>query len=458
MRFCGDTMSNKDINDIFDGELTGKRYSNFIWPSILMMVVMALYYTIDSIFVANLVGEDGLATINIAYPVQGLLWGLAVMLASGSSALVGIDMGLGKRKEADEKFTFVCVFATLLGLVMTVCCLIFMDPVVEVLGATELLKQDCDIFLGAFIWGCPFIFLGVLLEFFIRVDGRPAFTILLYIAGGVVHLGLDILLMGPMHMGLLGAALANVAGLASTALMGLFYFIFRDTRLRFRKFIPDFKYIWHSFVNGSPEFINESSAGIMVFCYNMILVRLAGETGVAAGAVVLQIHYLFMSIHMGYQVGSMPLISYFFGAKRFDKINKVMLYTRKYMIATSLLMTAIFLAGAPYIAMVYARPGTELYDMSVVGLRIISLSILVIGINVFASGFFTCFGNGIISCTISLSRGLIMLLVGLFVLSYFFGINGTWMALPFADITTLALSFGLLARYRGKYNYKILGE
>ena len=450
-------MSSKDLNDIFDGELTGKKYANFIWPSILMMVVMSLYYTIDSIFVANLVGEDGLATINIAYPIQGLLWGTAVMLASGSSALVGIDMGLGRREEADRKFTFVCVFATVLGLAMTVACLVFMDPVVDILGATELLKKDCGIFLGAFIWGCPFIFLGVLFEFFIRVDGSPAFTILLYIAGGVVHLGLDVLLMGPMHMGLLGAALANVAGLASTALMGLVYFLFRDTRLKFRRFDFDIRYIWSSFVNGSPEFINESAAGIMVFCYNLILVRLAGETGVAAGAVVLQIHYLFMSIHMGYQVGSMPLISYYFGAGRSDKINMVMKYTKKYMVVTSLAMTAIFLAGAPYIAMVYARPGTELYAMSVTGLRIISLSILVIGINVFASGFFTCFGNGLVSSTISLSRGLVLLVAGLVILSYFFGMNGAWMALPFADILTLALSFGLLNRYKSRYNYRVLG-
>ena len=76
--------------DIFEGQLTGKRYANFVWPSILMMVVLSLYYTIDTIFVANFVGEEGLAAINIAYPLQGLMWGFAVMLAAGSSALVGI--------------------------------------------------------------------------------------------------------------------------------------------------------------------------------------------------------------------------------------------------------------------------------------------------------------------------------------------------------------------------------
>lgn len=443
--------------DIFEGKLTGKAYANFVWPSILMMVVLSLYYTIDSIFVANLVGEEGLAAINIAYPLQGIMWGLAVMLAAGSSALVGIEMGKGRNRAADEKFTFVCVFSFLLGLAFTVLALIFLTPIVNFLGATEILTEDCHIFLGVFVWGCPVAFVGVLYEFFIRVDGRPAFTIVLYIAGGVVHLGLDILLMGPLHMGLKGAAIANVAGLAATAVIGFIYFAAMNTRLNYRRFHAEWKYIWHSFINGSPEFINESAAGIMVFCYNLILVDMAGETGVAAAAVVLQIHYLFMSIHLGYQVGCMPLISYFYGAERSDKINRVMRYTKRYIIVTSVIMALICAVCAEWIAMVYARPGTELYDMSVTGLRIVSVSLLVVGINVFASGFFTCFGNGIISSTIALSRGLVMLLAGLFILSHFFGINGAWMALPFADITTLILSFGMMAKYRERYNYRILG-
>lgn len=444
-------------DDIFYGQLTGKRYFNFIWPSVLMMVVLSLYYTVDSIFVANLVGEEGLAALNIAYPIQGLVWGFAVMLAAGSSALVSIEMGKGNKKEADEKFTFVCVFSVVLGILFMIFGLIFMDQIVHFLGATETLTKDCNIFLSVFVWGCPAAFLGVLFEFFIRTDGKPSFTILLYVAGGVVHLGLDIVFMGPMHMGLKGAALANVAGLVATALMGLIYFIFNAVHLNFRKFSMEWKYIGHSFANGSPELINESAAGIMVFCYNLVLVRLAGETGVASAAIVLQIHYLFMSVHLGYQVGSMPLISYYYGAGKPEMINRVMLYTKRYILATSIGMAGICAAAAPLIAKVYSNEGTELYDMAVYGLRIVSLSLLVIGINVFVSGFFTCFGNGLISSVIALSRGLVMLLIGLFVLSHYFGITGAWLALPFADITTLVLSFGMMKKYSRKYNYRILG-
>ena len=85
--------------DVFSGELTNRKITNFVWPSILMMFVLALYYTVDSIFVANLVSERALAALNIAYPIQGIMWGVAVMLAAGSSSLVAIKQGMDRKRQ-----------------------------------------------------------------------------------------------------------------------------------------------------------------------------------------------------------------------------------------------------------------------------------------------------------------------------------------------------------------------
>ncbi len=445
------------MSDIFNDKLTAGKYANFVWPSILMMVVLSLYYTIDTIFVARYIGEEGLAAINIVYPIQGMGWGFAVMLAAGSSALVAIEMGKGKWKEAKEKFSLACVFSLALGGLCTLMCIVFMDPIVQFLGATEVLTEDCRIFLSMFMWGIPAAFIGVMFEFFIRTDGKPMFTILLYIAGGIVHLGLDILFMGPMQMGLTGAALANIMGLLATALMGLYYFLFKNTRLKFTRFGINWKYIGKCFMNGSPELVNEAAGGLMVFFYNIIVIKITGEVGVASCAVVLQIHYLMMSFHIGYQAGSMPLISYFYGAKEFGKINQIMRYTRNYIISTSLIIPGACALCAPLIAQIYTDPGTELFDLCVSGLRIVSISLIVVGINVFGSGFFTCFGNGIVSSVISLSRGIILLVAFLYLLSHFFGMNGAWVALPAADLCTLTLTFGLLQKNKKKYHYRILG-
>ncbi len=444
------------MEHIFDNGVTVKSFAKFVWPSVLMMIVIALYYGFDSVFVANLVGETALASLSIAYPAQGIMWGVAVMLAAGSSAIVAIKMGEGNQKEADEKYTMICVVALIMGLVMTALCFAFMDTVIDFLGATTELESYCAEYLGILIWGFPAAFIGVLFEYFIRVDGNPGFTLFLYISGGVVHLLLDYILMGPFDMGIKGAAYANVAGLVTVMLVGGAYFIFRETKLSFRKFTVDWKYIGHCFVNGSSEMVSESSAGIATFFFNLMAIRLTGETGVAAVSIVLNIFYFLTSFHLGYITGVSPLISYYYGAKEYDKVNVFIRYSRWFTIVTSAVSAVICLVFAKYIVMLFERPGSELFDLSLTGTRFLAIAVLFCGVNIFASGFFTAYGNGIISAAISMSRGLVMVIAGIFLLGLLFGMTGIWLVPAFADAATLVLAFIMFAKYRNVYNYRIL--
>lgn len=444
------------MEKIFESGITPKKFVNFIWPSILMMVVIALYYGIDSVFVANLVGEEALASLAIAYPVQGIMWGVAVMLAAGSSAIIAIKMGEGKQKEADEKYTSICVLSVILGCFFTVVCLVFMDSIVDFMGATDDLRQYCHDFLVILVWGFPAAFLGVIFEYFIRVDGRPGFTLILYVSGGAIHLLLDYIFMGPMNMGIKGAAYANVAGLVAVMVAGAAYFAFMETKLSFSSFKNDWKFIGHCFVNGSSELVSESSAGITTFFFNMVVMKMAGEAGVAAISIVLNIHYLMISVYLGYIMGAAPLISYFYGAKDFDKVNKILKYSKRFIICMAIISGALCLLFGKYIVMVYERPGSQLFDMAVTGTKFLSIALLLGGVNIFGSGFFTAYGNGIVSALISSSRGLIMVIVGMYLLSWIFGLTGLWLTLAFAEAVTLLISFAMYKKYQNIYHYKLL--
>lgn len=444
------------MEKIFESGITPKKFVNFIWPSILMMVVIALYYGIDSVFVANFVGEDALAGLSIAYPVQGIMWGVAVMLAAGSSAIIAIKMGEGKQKEADEKYTSICVLSVILGCIFTAVCLVFMDSIVDFMGATDDLGQYCRDFLAILVWGFPAAFLGVIFEYFIRVDGRPGFTLILYVSGGAVHLLLDYIFMGPMNMGIKGAAYANVAGLVAVMAAGAAYFAFMETKLSFSSFKNDWKFIGHCFVNGSSELVSESSAGITTFFFNMVVLGMAGEAGVAAISIVLNIHYLMISVYLGYIMGAAPLISYFYGAKDFDKVNKILKYSKRFIICTAIVSGMLCLLFGKYIVMVYERPGSQLFDMAVTGTKFLSIALLLGGVNIFGSGFFTAYGNGIVSALISSSRGLIMVIVGMYLLSWIFGLTGLWLTLAFAEAVTLLISFAMYKKYQNIYHYKLL--
>ena len=443
------------MEHVFSDQVTVKRFINFVWPSVLMMVIIGLYYGMDSVFVANLVGETALAGLGIAYPIQGLMWGVAVMLASGSSAIVAIKMGEGKQQEADEKFSLVCVLSVILGCLFALSCFLFMDPLVQFLGATEALSAYCRDFLQILVWGFPAAFLGTLFEYFIRVDGRPGFTLLLYISGGVVHLVLDYVLMGPVGMGIEGAAYANMGGLFAVMIAGGAYFLFMKTKLSFRKFRMDWRFTGHCFANGSSEMVTESSAGITTFFFNMVVIRMVGEVGVAAMNIVLNIHYLLISIHLGYIMGVAPLISYFYGAKDYEKVNTFIRYSRNFIVVTSVVSAVGCLLGGKFIVMIFERPGSELFDLALMGTRYLSVALLLCGFNIFGSGFFTAYGNGLISACISMSRALVMVIVGMFLLGWLLGMTGIWLTLAFAELTTLGLAFGMFNKYSDVYHYRL---
>lgn len=444
------------MSDIFTSELTAKKFVKFVWPSILMMLVIAIKYNMDSILVSNMLGENALAALSMAYPVQGIMWGISVMLASGSSAIVAIKLGEGKRQEANEKFSSICVLSIIIGLLYFAVTMIFKDQIISFLGAEGEIAAGIDEFLSIFAWSFPGAFIGLIFEYFIRVDGSPGFTLILYLADAVTHLIAAVLMMGPLKMGLAGTAWGNVIGLYALLIVGLGYFLFKKkTNLKFCRFRPDWKFIGHCFANGSSEMVTESSAGITTFCFNITVIQLAGATGVAAVSIMTNLHYFIISIFLGYIMGISPLISYFYGAKEYGKVDRIIKYSKKFTLVMSIVGALVCLTCAQFLVQLFERPGSELYDMAVTGTRFLSLAILIGGINVFASGFFTAYGNGVVSAIISAGRALVFLVAGIFLLSKFFGMTGIWFVIPFSEVLTLGLTFTMFKKYKDVYHYKI---
>ncbi|MFA6809425.1 MAG: MATE family efflux transporter, partial [Eubacteriales bacterium] len=252
---------------LFDKGLNPKKFTGFILPSIVMMVVLSLYYTIDAILVARYVGNAALATLSIAYPVMGIIWGLSVMLAAGSSAIVAMKLGMKKYKEANQKFTQIIIVAIVLSIVIITLTLIFLDSIASFLGASGDLAPMCSSYLKILVCCAPAAFAGMVFEYYIRVDGRPGFTLFLYLISGAVHIFIAWLLMARFNWGIEGAALGTVIGMWMSAIIGFIYFISGKSKLKFAKGKPDWRYLGHAMVNGSSELVSEASDGIMTFFF-----------------------------------------------------------------------------------------------------------------------------------------------------------------------------------------------
>lgn len=439
---------------LFDKGVTVRKFAATVTPSVIMLVFIALYYLIDAIFVANFVNSDALAAINIVYPITGLGWGISIMLAAGSSAIVAILMGEGKLREADEKFSLICYVSVVLGIILGVFGLVFCKEIVRLLGATDRLWPYCMDYAWILIIALPAAFLGVLLEYFIRVDGRPGFTLFLYLSGGIVHLFLDYVFLVRWDWGIEGAGWATAAGQFTVMAIGLLYFLTQKTKLTFVLPKWDLTYIKNSMVNGSAEMVSECSVAFTVYLFNKIVLGLDGEDGVAALSIVLNAHYLLISVHLGFITGAGPLISYYYGATDYEKVNQFLRYSRTFILVSSVGVALLALAEAPLLARVFVETDTEVYHIAVRGIRLISIAFLFTGINVFTQGFFTAYGNGIIAAILSLSRGLIMVIIGAETLPLVFGIDGVWLTVGFAEITTLALTVFMLRKYKDVYHYK----
>ncbi len=433
--------------------LTKAKFYKFVTPSIIMLLFISLYTTVDGIFVANFVGSDALAAINIIFPVGTLVMGASIMLAAGSSAIVAILLGEKKVDEAREKFTLICLVALVIGVVFAAIGYLFIDEVIRGLGATDRLFDYCKIYGTYMIISAPFLFVAMIYEYYIRVDGKPGFTLVLYVCGGVANIVLDYVFIVILSLGIEGAALATLIGIMLTFFLGAWYFSFGKTTLTYRRPHMDFHFISKSIINGSSQMVSELSTGITTLIFNLAILKIAGEDGVAALTVVLYTQFLMVSTYMGFSMGVSPLISFGYGAERHDQIVKILRYSKIFIAVTSII---VFLLGelmAPLIVQVFVRADSTVYPMALSGLRIFAVAFLFIGVNVFISGMFTAYANGKISAIISFSRALLFVAIGILILPRFFNLNGVWMTVPFAELMTIFISVYFLMKYRKRYQY-----
>jgi Na+-driven multidrug efflux pump len=208
-------------------------------------------------------------------------------------------------------------------------------------------------------------------------------------------------------------------------------------------------------VNGSSEMIIESSVGITIFLFNLVALRFAGEKGVAALTIVLYVYFLLISGNIGFAAGVGPLISYYFGAKEFAKVNQFLGYSRNFILASSVAVFAVAMLAAPLITRIYVPPDSEVYGMAVRGIRFIAWAFGFAAANIFASSLFMAYANGKVSALIAINRGLIMIIVGLAILPLLFGFDGIWLTVIFAETVTMLLTLWLLRRYRPVYRYRL---
>lgn len=425
----------------------------FALPTMVMMVFMSLYTIVDGICISRFVGTDALSAANIVYPVFSLVIAVGVMLSTGGSAIIAKKIGEGRLSEARENFSFLILSGFLLGLMFLVAGNLFLQPIVRALGATDRLLEYCLDYLRILLYLAPACILQLLFQGFFVTAGKPGLGLLLTISGGLANMVLDYLFMGPMDMGIAGAAWATGIGQLIPSVAGLLYFsLSRDTlylvRHRFQRPL-----LVQSCLNGSSEMVTNLSTAVVTFLFNIVMLDLLGEDGVAAVTIVLYAQFLFNALYMGFSMGVAPVISYNYGRQNHRMLQRLFRICVWFIGLSSVVVTTLSLLSAPLVVEVFTPVGSSTYELALTGFYLFSINYTFAGINIFSSSMFTAFSDGKISAIISFVRTFVLIVINILLLPAIIGVDGVWLAVPIAEFMTLFLSVYFFRKKGRDYHY-----
>lgn len=420
----------------------------FTMPTVLMMVVSGLYAIVDTIFVARYLGTNPLSSINIVYPVMNVLIALGVMLAAGGSAGIAKKLGRGEKAAARQDFTLITLTGLAVGVVCTVLGLVFLEPMIRALGSGDILFADCRAYLYyILLFAVPFLMQQLFQTFFVTA-GHPVLGMALTIGAGVANVVLDYVFLGVLGTGIEGAAIATGSGCCIPVVVGLLFFMRRGEGLCFVRPAADWHTLAKACVNGSSEMISNLSIAVTTFLFNIILMRMLGENGVAAVTIMLYAQFLLTAVFLGFSIGVAPLVSFNYGAGNWRRLLKILRQCVVFVGVASVLVFALSVRFAQPMIAVFTPRGSVVFDLTLHGFLLFAISFLFTGVNIFTASFYAALSKGRVSGTLSFVRTFVLLVAGLFILPVFWGVDGVWLAVPAAEILCLLPAVLLLLRAR----------
>lgn len=433
---------------------TYNKLLRFVFPSIVMMIFTSIYSVVDGLFVSNFVGKTALAAINLIVPLLMGISALGFMIGTGGSAIVAKTLGEGKKDKANEYFSMLAYVTIIGGITLSAIGSIFVPQVAKALGASgELLELSVLYSRITFISMPAFMLQNVFQSFFAAAQ-KPKMGLAVIVIAGVTNMVLDFLFIAVLGWGLAGAATATVCGELLGGIIPLIYFSRKNSSLlRLGKTRFNGRILLYTCSNGLSELMTNLSSSIVSSLYNVQLMKIAGENGVAAYGSIMYVNFIFAAIFFGYSIGSAPIISYHYGAGNHDELKNLFKKSLTLISIWGVMLAVISQLLAAPLSKLFVGYDAELFDMTVNGFRIYCIVFLINGFDIFGSSFFTALNNGILSATISFLRTLLFQVGALLILPIFFGINGIWSAVIVAEVLTLVITITFFIKYRTRYHY-----
>lgn len=434
---------------------TYRKLIKFCIPPIIMMVFTSIYSIVDGFFVSNFAGQVSFNAVNLIFPFIMILGGVGFMIGSGGTALIGKTLGQGNREKANQYFTMLIIMTIVVGLVLTIIGVTCARPVAKLLGAEGQTLEECVIY-GRIVLAFIICFmLQNVFQVILPLAERQKLGLFFNLAGGITNIILDAVFVGVFRWGIVGAAFATGISETIAGVLPIFYFLSKrnTSLLRLSKIKFEFKPMLHVCGNGISELFSNISGSIVSIVYNWQLLKYAGANGVSAYGVLMYVQFIFIAIFIGFTIGSSPIISYHYGAENHNELKGLLKKSLALNLLVGIVMAILAFGLSVPFARIFVGYNPDLLTMTAHAFQIIAINFVIIGVNIFISSFFTALNNGIISAVISVLRTLGFKLLAAILLPIWFGVEGIWWSITFAESMALVISMSFLLLKKQKYHY-----
>ena len=414
-------------------------------PTIISMLVTNIYNTADTFFVGR-ISTQATAAVGLVFSVMSIIQALGFLCGQGSGNFVSRRLGAGNKKEADEMAVTGFALAVVIGLMVTVLGLIFLNPLARFVGATDTTMEDTVSYMRIILIGAPFMMSQLVINNQLRFQGSAVYAMAGLVSGAVLNIGLDPLLIFVFKMGVSGAALATV--ISQCVAFTILFIGSRkgaNIRLKFSNIRFNRKYLLAILNGGSPSLARQGLASISAILLNTAAGRLGGDAGIAGMAVVTRIMMLLISSLIGFGQGYQPVCSFNYGAKKYDRVREGFFFCFK---VGTMLLTVIAIVIEIFAPQVVAffRDDPDVVKVGISALRWQAAALPLTAFTVVSNMMLQSMGKGIQASITASARNGICFIPLILILPRLFGMQGVEMTQAMADVLALFIAIPLAVR------------
>ena len=426
---------------------------SFAIPSIIAMLVSSLYNIVDQVFIGQGVGYLGNAATNVSYPLSTICLAIALLIGIGSASRFSLYLGAGEKEKAARVIGNGIMMMIVFGVLYAVLVEIFMRPLLTAFGATAEIMPYAQTYSRIIALGMPFLIITNGMSNFARADGSPRYSMVCMLIGAVINTILDPIFIFIFHWGVAGAAWATIIGQFFSFLFAILYIRkFKQIRLRRTDIYLDLKESIQTASLGMSNSLNQVAITFVQIVLNNSLTYYGAssvygqEIPLAACGIVMKTNAILLAVIIGLSQGSQPIIGFNYGARQYDRVRK----TYKLAITCNLVVSAVgfvlFQFFPRQIISLFGSGEKAYFEFSIHFMRTFLFMVLVNGVQLLSSNFFSAIGKPVKGLLLSMTRQVIFLIPLVLLLPLIWGLDGILYAGPIADGAAFLVTVMMITR------------